>query len=84
MNPDLTRLIRLQQLETAADEARRRIADHPARTQALDARLQAARDAVAGVKARLAAAQPTSGGPKKRKSPACRRGSRNTRISCSR
>ena len=45
MNADLTRLIRLQQLETAADEARRRIADHPARTQALDARLQGARDA---------------------------------------
>ena len=56
MNADLTRLIRLQQLETAADEARRKIAEHPARTQALDARLQAARDAVAGIKARLAAA----------------------------
>ena len=56
MNPDLTRLIRLQQLETAADEARRRIADHPARTQALDARLEAARDAVGGIKARMAAA----------------------------
>ena len=56
MNPDLTRLIRLQQLETTADDARRRIADHPARTQALDARLQSARDAVAGIKARLAAA----------------------------
>jgi predicted nucleic acid-binding Zn-ribbon protein len=56
MNPDLTRLIRLQQLETAADEARRRIADHPARTQALDARLQSARDAVAGMKAKLTAA----------------------------
>ncbi len=56
MNADLTRLIRLQQLETAADEARRKLAEHPARTQALDARLQAARDAVAGLKARLAAA----------------------------
>jgi predicted nucleic acid-binding Zn-ribbon protein len=56
MNPDLTRLIRLQQLETAADEARRKIADHPARTQALDARLQTARDVVGGIKARLAAA----------------------------
>ena len=56
MNPDLTRLIRLQQLETAADEARRKIADHPARTQALDARLEAARDAVGGIKARMAAA----------------------------
>jgi predicted nucleic acid-binding Zn-ribbon protein len=56
MNPDLTRLIKLQQLETAVDEARRKIADHPARTQALEARLQSARDLFAGVKARLAAA----------------------------
>jgi predicted nucleic acid-binding Zn-ribbon protein len=56
MNADLTRLIRLQQLETAADDARRKIADHPARTQALDTRLKVARDAVAGIKARLAAA----------------------------
>ena len=56
MNPDLTRLIRLQQLESAADEARRKMADHPARIQALDARLQAARDTVGGIKARLAAA----------------------------
>lgn len=56
MNADLTRLIRLQQLESAADEARRKIVDHPARTQALDARLQSARDVVAGIKARLAAA----------------------------
>src|SRR5919106_2168997 len=56
MNPDLTRLIRLQQLESAADEARKKIADHPARTQALDARLQSARDAVSGIKARLTAA----------------------------
>lgn len=56
MNADLTRLIRLQQLESAAEEARRKIADHPARTQALDARMQAARDAVGGIKARLGAA----------------------------
>jgi len=56
MNTDLTRLIRLQQLETAADEARRRIADHPARIQALDARLQGARDGLADIKARFATA----------------------------
>lgn len=56
MNADLTRLIRLQQLESAADDARRKIADHPARTQALDARLQTARDAASGIKARLTAA----------------------------
>jgi predicted nucleic acid-binding Zn-ribbon protein len=65
MNADLTRLIRLQQLETAADEARRKVADHPARTQALDARLQAARDAVAGMKARLAAASDKRRGEEK-------------------
>jgi len=53
MNTDLTRLIQLQRLETAADDARRRMADHPARVQALDARLQSARDLLAGVKARL-------------------------------
>jgi predicted nucleic acid-binding Zn-ribbon protein len=56
MNADLTRLIRLQQLESATDEARKKIADHPARTQALDARLQAAREVVADIKARLTAA----------------------------
>jgi predicted nucleic acid-binding Zn-ribbon protein len=56
MNADLTRLIRLQQLESAADDARRKIADHPARTQALDERLQRARDVLAAIKARLATA----------------------------
>ena len=56
MNADLSRLIRLQHLETAADEARRKIADHPARTQALDARLAAAREIVAASKAKLASA----------------------------
>jgi len=57
MNPDLDRLIRLQQLESTADDARRRIADHPGRTQTLDARLQQARDLVASVKGRAATAQ---------------------------
>jgi predicted nucleic acid-binding Zn-ribbon protein len=56
MNADLTRLIRLQQLESAAEDARRKISDHPARSQALDERLQGARDALAGIKARLATA----------------------------
>jgi predicted nucleic acid-binding Zn-ribbon protein len=56
MNADLDRLIRLQHLETAAEDARRKIADHPGRIQALDARLLAARDVVAAVKAKLAAA----------------------------
>ncbi len=56
MNADLTRLIRLQQLESAADDARRKIIDHPARTQSLDARLQSVRDVVGGLKTRLTAA----------------------------
>src|SRR5436853_2297441 len=53
MNPDLDRVIRLQKLETAADEARRTIADHPQRAQALDDRLAAAREVVAAAKTRL-------------------------------
>lgn len=57
MNSDLEKLIRLQQLETTAEDARRRIAEQPERSHALDARLQQARDVLAGVKARLAAAQ---------------------------
>lgn len=65
MNPDLEKLIRLQQLETSAENARRKIADHPERAQALDARLQSAKDAVAGVKARLAAAQEKRRGEEK-------------------
>jgi predicted nucleic acid-binding Zn-ribbon protein len=56
MHPDLDRLIRLQRLETTAEEARRKISNHPERAQALDARLQSGREALAGVKARLAAA----------------------------
>ena len=57
MNPDLDRLIKLQQLETAAEDARRKIADHPGRTRLLDDRLQAARDLVSDGKAKLASAQ---------------------------
>ena len=57
MNPDLQRLIHLQQLESTAEEARRKIADHPARIRVLDARLQSARDLVGDAKARLAGAQ---------------------------
>lgn len=57
MNADLDRLIRLQKLETAAEEARRKIADHPVRMQALEERLQGAKDVVSGAKARLTDAQ---------------------------
>ena len=56
MLPDLERLIRLQKLESAADDARRKIAEHPVRLQTIDAKLQSARDVVSGVKARLATA----------------------------
>lgn len=59
MNPDLNRLIQLQKLETTADEARRKIADHPQRIEALDVRLAAAREAVAAAKALLTDAQTT-------------------------
>lgn len=57
MNPDLGRLIRLQKLETTADEARRKISDHPHRLQALEDRLTAALETLAGVKTRLADAK---------------------------
>jgi predicted nucleic acid-binding Zn-ribbon protein len=56
MNVELNRVIRLQHLETTVDDARRKIAEHPARTQALEARLQQGRDLVGTAKARLAAA----------------------------
>jgi predicted nucleic acid-binding Zn-ribbon protein len=46
MSPDLQQLIRLQEIETKAAEAGRRIAGAPARIAALDAALAAARDAV--------------------------------------
>jgi len=41
MDQALEKLIRLQQLESTADDDRRKIADHPDRIQALDARLHA-------------------------------------------
>lgn len=53
MNTDLAGLIRLQQLESSAEEARRKIADYPNRIQALDQRLEAARQIVAEVRQRL-------------------------------
>ena len=54
MHPDLERLIRLQALETAAEDARRRLAEHPARELALEKRLEGAREAVADARQRLA------------------------------
>lgn len=53
MNADLDRLIALQRLDTSAHDAERRIAEAPARENALDARLEIARQAVASAKTRL-------------------------------
>jgi predicted nucleic acid-binding Zn-ribbon protein len=54
MNADLERLISLQRLDSAADAARKKLADEPEHEKALDARLEAARQHVATAKARLA------------------------------
>lgn len=57
MSPELERLIRLQQVESEIAEARARIAGHPDRVAAADARLELARQAVDAVKLRLKANQ---------------------------
>jgi predicted nucleic acid-binding Zn-ribbon protein len=57
MNADLEHLIVLQRLDSAAQDAKRRLADEPDREKAFEARLGAARDVVAAVKARLADSQ---------------------------
>ena len=57
MNADLERVIALQQLDSAALDAQRRLADGPERVSALDARLEAARQIVAIAKDHLAANQ---------------------------
>jgi predicted nucleic acid-binding Zn-ribbon protein len=55
MLPDLKLLIQLQDLDSAAERLRRRLADIPAEQAALDARLADLTGAVAGVKERIAA-----------------------------
>ncbi len=57
MNADLERLIALQQLDTAAHDAERRLAEEPERLKALDARLDAAKERVASAKERLGESQ---------------------------
>lgn len=57
MHADLEHLIHLQQIETAATEARRTVADEPTRHQELDARLASARQTLEHERARLAANQ---------------------------
>ena len=54
MNADLERVITLQRLDSAAESARKRLADEPDREKALDARLETAQQHVAAAKARLA------------------------------
>jgi predicted nucleic acid-binding Zn-ribbon protein len=57
MHPDLQHLIQLQDLDLAADRARRRIAELPAAKQALDARLADKTAQVTRIKERIAAGQ---------------------------
>ena len=57
MNADLERLIVLQRLDSAAHDAQRKLAEGPEREHALEARLTAARDAVAAAKAKLTESQ---------------------------
>src|SRR5437868_6418762 len=53
MNADLQRLIALQRLDSTTREAEQRLTGEPERQQALDARMGAARAAVAAAKERL-------------------------------
>ena len=53
MSPDLDRLIRLQQLDSTIEDARRRAAAHPQRLADADARLADARQRVDAAKERL-------------------------------
>ena len=57
MSPDLQQLIDLQNLETAIEEAKRRIAAHPQRIADADARLAHAKDALDTARQRLKASQ---------------------------
>jgi predicted nucleic acid-binding Zn-ribbon protein len=57
MHPDLERVIRLQQLEDAAEQARRTISDEPVRQQELAAALEAARKTLEDERGRLAVNQ---------------------------
>lgn len=50
MSPELERLIKLQEIESRSADARKKVADAPARIAALDAKLTAARDLVSAAK----------------------------------
>ena len=53
MNADIERLIALQRLDSAAQDAPRRLADEPKRQKAFDARLDAVREKAADARRRL-------------------------------
>ena len=57
MSPDLEHLVELQNLETAIEEARRRIAAHPQRVAEADTRLADAKETVEAAKERLKTSQ---------------------------
>src|SRR5258705_9032433 len=57
MSPDLEHLVELQNLETAIEEARRRIAAHPQRVADADTRLAQAKEPVEAAKERLKTSQ---------------------------
>ena len=57
MSPDLEHLVELQNLETAIEEGRRRIAAHPQRVADADARLAHAKEAVEAARQRLKTSQ---------------------------
>ena len=83
MNPDIQHLIRLQQLDSEIESARRRIAEIPAVQEALAARLEQATAAVAAVKAAARREPEPSGRRSRPKSPPSRPASPSTRDSCS-
>ena len=57
MSPDLDRLVKLQQLDSTIEDARRKIAAHPQRLAEADARLNEAKQRVADAQERLKASQ---------------------------
>ncbi len=57
MNPDLERLVQLQQLESTAEGARRALAERPARLGALDTRLAEAQRVLDEARGRLTTSQ---------------------------
>ena len=57
MSPDLERLIQLQRLDTAIDDARRRVAAHPQRVEDADRRLAEAQAAVEHAEQQLKTSQ---------------------------